>query len=218
MLAKTGAKERERARSAVPEQGLSRSFSTSVADDKGEVSDSGPTDEQLMARYQKGEEAGFEEIYARYSKKIYQFLLRRSGNPDASAELFQETFLRVHKGRDLYRPELSFKTWIYTIANNIARDWFREQSQSRKARVLEKKQDCDENSFEGSVPDGSSKLISFKEAFARLTHEQREALILSRFDGLRYEEIAKVTGRSTDAVNQLIQRAMRRLRECVDEP
>lgn len=196
---------------------LPRSFFGSVSSHRDEASASTLTDEELMVRYQNGEESGFEEIYARYSKKIYQFLLRRLGNPDACAELFQETFLRVHKGRALYRPEMPFKAWLYTIANNIARDWFREQSKSRKAQIFEKKEDYDENSVEGTVPDGSTKLISFNEAFSRLTEEQRQALILSRFHGLRYEQIGKVTGRSTEAVNQLIQRAMRHLRECMDE-
>lgn len=61
------------------------------------------TDEELMARYQGGDEAAFEEIYARYGRKIYGFLVRRLGQADDCAELFQETFLRLHKGRALYR-------------------------------------------------------------------------------------------------------------------
>jgi RNA polymerase sigma-70 factor (ECF subfamily) len=169
-----------------------------------------------MVAYQNGDESGFEHIYARYSNKIYQFLLRRSENPDISGELFQETFLRVHRGRGLYRPQMPFKTWLYTIANNILRDWFREQRKSKERQVFANKEDSGENRFEGAVPDGSTKLISFKQALARLTDDQREVLILSRFHGLRYEEIGKVTGRSIEAVNQLIQRAMRQLRDLID--
>lgn len=51
-----------------------------------------------MIRYQAGDEAAFEEIYGRYSKKIYGFIMRRLANPDTSADLFQETFLRLHRG------------------------------------------------------------------------------------------------------------------------
>ena len=47
-------------------------------------------DEELMARYQNGESAAFAEIYARYSKRIYGFLVRRVGNPDDCAEIFQD--------------------------------------------------------------------------------------------------------------------------------
>ena len=169
--------------------------------------------EELMKRYQSGDKAAFEEIYSRYGKKIYGFLIRRLGQPDDCAELFQETFLRVHKARSLYRPEMPFKAWVYTIANNLVRDRLRT-----KARAgLSQRFDGDENALAEMIPDGRHKLASFKEAFAKLTDDQREAIVLSRFQGLRYEEIGRVMDRSTEAVNQLIQRAMHHLRECLDE-
>jgi RNA polymerase sigma-70 factor (ECF subfamily) len=172
------------------------------------------SDEELMERYQSGDEGAFEEIYARYGKKIYGFLMRRLRQPDDSAELFQETFLRLHRGRSSYRPEMAFKAWIYTIANNLVRDRIRSNGRSRDFQVFGK----DENSIEQVVPDGFHQLMSFKEALSSLTDDQREAFILSRFDGLKYEEIGRVMGRSTEAVNQLLQRALRQLRRYTDEP
>ena len=171
------------------------------------------SDEQLMKRYQDGDEASFEEIYSRYGKKIYGFLIRRVGQADDCAELFQETFLRLHKGRSLYRPEMPFKAWVYTIANNLVRDKLRSKARSGVAEVLTDGKDR----IEETVLDGRHMLVSFKEVFTRLTDDQKEAVILSRFQGLGYEEIGRVMGRSTEAVNQLIQRAMHHLRECIDE-
>jgi len=196
-----------------PKKTLSRSFLGSTSYYESKPLASSLSDEQLMIRYQNSDEAAFEEIYARYAKKIYGFLMRRLGQPDDCAELFQETFLRLHKGRLSYKPEMSFKTWLYTIANNLVRDSLRIKMRSKSARATE---DI-ENMIERAIPDGNYKLQSFKEAFASLTDDQREAIVLSRFEGLRYEEIAKVMGRSTEAVNQLIQRAMGHLRECMDE-
>lgn len=170
------------------------------------------TDEELMALYQNGDEAAFEEIYARYAKNIYRFLKRRLGHEDNCAELFQETFFRLHRGRAIYKTELSFKTWLYTIAHNLIRDRFRDKKISRTSQLSA----LTENVTERAVPDGSRALTSFKEAFETLTDEQKEAIILSRFEGLRYTEIAAIMGRSTDAVNQLVQRAMRHLRESMD--
>jgi len=192
---------------------LARSFLSTVSYYKSEALCSSFSDEELMRRYQTGDETAFEEIYARYSKKIYGFLMRRLANPETSAELFQETFLRLHRGRSLYRPEMPFKTWLYTIANNLLRDSLRAKGRSKVARASE----GNENSVEAAIPDGSYKLQSFKEALARLTDDQKEALVLSRFDGMKYDEIGRVMGRSTEAVNQLVQRAMRHLRECADE-
>ena len=192
---------------------MPRSFLGSASHCEGTLQDSSHTDEQLMTRYQDSDEAAFEEIYARYAKKIYGFLVRRLGQPDDCAELFQETFLRLHRGRSSYKPEMPFKTWLYTIANNLVRDSLRMKRRSSTVHATE----ATENHASCATPDGSYKLQSFKEAFASLTDDQKEAIVLSRFEGLKYEEISQVTGRSTAAVNQLIQRALRHVRQCADE-
>ena len=195
-----------------PKKTLPRSFFGSTPYYESTPLASSLSDEQLMIRYQDSDEAAFEEIYARYGKKIYGFLMRRLGQPDDCAELFQETFGRLHRGRSFYKPEMSFKTWLYTIAHNLIRDRFRDKKFSRTSQLSA----LTENIIEKAVPDGSLTHASFNEAFEALTEEQKEAIILSRFDGLRYDEIAAVMGRSTDAVNQLVQRAMRHLRESMD--
>jgi len=195
-----------------PKKTLPRSFFGVASHYESTPLASSLSDEQLMIRYQENDEAAFKEIYARYDKKIYGFLMRRLGQPDDCAELFQETFLRLHRGRSSYKPELSFKTWLYTIAHNLIRDRFRDKKFSRTSQLSAPT----ENLIERAAPDGSRALASFKEAFETLTDEQKEAIILSRFEGLRYTEIAAIMGRSTDAVNQLVQRAMRHLRESMD--
>ncbi len=139
--------------------------------------------------------------------------MRRLTNHDTSAELFQETFLRLHRGRALYRPEMPFKPWLYTIANNIIRDRFK----AKEPKIAALGEGEDAEIATGAVPDGSHALFSFKEAVGSLTEDQREALVLSRFQGLKYEQIGRVMGRSTQAVNQLIQRALHLLRKCTDE-
>jgi RNA polymerase sigma-70 factor (ECF subfamily) len=192
---------------------MGRSFSSVLSYYKGEASVSSRSDEELMIAYQAGDTAAFEEIYNRYGKKIYGFLMHRLTNPDTSAELFQETFLRLHRGRDLYRPGMPFKPWLYAIANNLVRDRLKAK-QPKIARIAAE----DAENLTPAVPDGSHTLVSFREAMASLTQDQREALILSRYEGLSYEQIGRVMGRSTEAVNQLIQRALRQLRKCMDEP
>lgn len=171
------------------------------------------SDEALMAGYQDGDEGAFEEIYARYANSIYKFFLRRLGQPAVCAELFQETFLRVHKARHSFRTEMSFKTWLYAIASNLMRDTLKSKSWSKTVQLSDK----GESFLQKAIPSGGHKLLSFKEAFATLTEDQKEAIILSRFQGLKYEEIAKIMGRSADAVNQLIQRALFHLRKMTDE-
>lgn len=196
-----------------PGKTLPRSFLSAASYNNSTALISPLSDDQLMIRYQDGDEGAFEEIYARYGKKIYGFLMRRLGQPDDCAELFQETFLRLHRGRSSYNPEMPFKAWLYTIANNLVRDRLRIKMRSRSTPMTE----GIENKIERAIPDGNYKLRSFKEAFGSLTDDQREAIVLSRFEGLKYEEISRVTGRSTEAVNQLIQRALHHLRQCADD-
>jgi RNA polymerase sigma-70 factor (ECF subfamily) len=107
---------------------------------------------------------------------------------------------------------MPFKPWLYTIANNLIRDRFKAK-EPKIALIAEE----DAENLTRAIPDGSHTLISLKEAMASLTEDQREALILSRLQGLGYEQIGTVMGRSTAAVNQLIQRALRQLRKCMDE-
>lgn len=170
-------------------------------------------DEDLMLRYQNADYEAFTEIYARYNRKIYHFLMRRLGNPDDCAELFQETFFRVHRGRSSYRSGMCFRTWLYTIANNLVRDSLRSKMRYKPSPPTDRLR----HGIDGVIPDGNYKLQVFKQAFDGLSDDQKEAIVLSRFEGLKYEEIARVTGRSTDAVNQLIQRGLRRLREYADD-
>ena len=90
MVVKASPKEKARSQTDVREKDASRSVSASGAYYRNEALASSLSDEELMALYQKGDEGAFEEIYARYGKKIYGFLMRRLGNPDNSAELFQD--------------------------------------------------------------------------------------------------------------------------------
>jgi RNA polymerase sigma factor (sigma-70 family) len=146
-----------------PKKTLSRSFFGSTSYYESKPLASSLSDEQLMIRYQDSDEAAFEEIYARYGKKIYAFLMRRLGQPDDCAELFQETFLHLHRGRSSYKPEMAFKTWLYTIANNLVRDNLRIKMRSKSARATEGV----ENTIERAIPDGNYKLQSFHHLHAR---------------------------------------------------
>lgn len=197
---------------SMTKKALVRSFMGILSYYKGEPACASLTDEDLMIRYQAGDEHAFEEIYARYSKKIYGFIMRRLMNSDTSAELFQDTFLHLHRGRALYRPEMPFKPWLYAIANNLIRDRFKAK-EPKIAEIAEGEDAENAGGANGTILDGGHALLSFKEAIGSLTEDQREALVLSRFQGLKYEQIGRVMGRSTEAVNQLIQRALCRLRK-----
>lgn len=166
-----------------------------------------------MRRYAAGDVSAFRALYSRYEKRIYNFFVRRLGNPDRASDLFQEAFLRLHGNRHRFDSRQSFAAWFFTIANNLVRDDLR----GRRGIQF---QDLEEEELSlaspGAGPEQMMELSELKEkiesALATVPDAQKEVLLLSRFEGLRHSEIAEITGRSEVAVRQLLYRVLRNLR------
>ena len=77
------------------------------------------TDEDLMLEYQGGSSAAFDELYQRYEQKIYNYILHLVRDSERTAELFQDTFLQLHRSRSSYDPGRGFAPWIFRIARNL---------------------------------------------------------------------------------------------------
>jgi len=71
-----------------------------------------------MTAFQGGDDAAFEQLYARYRRSIYQFVYRRMANGPRAEELTQEVFMGLIRSRGSWRQEASFKTYLYRIAFN----------------------------------------------------------------------------------------------------
>lgn len=171
------------------------------------------TDEKLMTMYAGGKAFAFRELFSRYEKRIYNFFLRRLGDPDRAADLFQETFLRLHRNRHRFDSRYPFAAWFYAIANNLVRD------ELRRKRVVQfetiEAEDCLPPSGLAG-PEESMTGAESREKIARaletLPEAQKEVLILSRFEGLKHAMVARITGRSEVAVRQLLYRALHSVR------
>ena len=175
------------------------------------------SDEELMAQYQKEDMNAFNLLYLRYEKKIYNYFLRHFGNPERSAELFQETFLNVHRYRDRYDPNLPFRAWIFTIASNISKNEFKRATRAREVFEHEEVnyEFIEDTRTESPVSSLERKELSDKieQALQSLPESQREVIILSKYQGLSYAQIAKITNSSVGAVKQKAHRGFASLRE-----
>ena len=80
------------------------------------------SDEALMADYQRGDATAFEMLFRRYKDRVYGYFVRRFNDREAAEDLFQSTFLRVHRARRDYDTNRPFATWIFAIASNLGRD------------------------------------------------------------------------------------------------
>ena len=170
-------------------------------------------DEKLMARLLAGEQDALRILYERHARPLYNFARRLLMDPAGAEEVLQETFLRVYRDRAGFRPVAAFKTWAFTIARNLCLDILR--SAPRRSEVS--RDPLPEVADPAPTPldrlDRAEREDAVRRGLAQLSAEDREVLLLSRYRGLRYREIAAIVGASEDAVKMRAHRALNRLRE-----
>ena len=85
-------------------------------------------DEQLLADYRHGDRNSFAQLMQRYQRELYHFLVRFLGDRAAAEDVFQETFLQVHQSAEQFDLSRRFRPWLFTVADNKARDLIRSQA------------------------------------------------------------------------------------------
>lgn len=170
------------------------------------------TDEVIMEAVKNGNLREATLLFERYNKRIFHFLARMTMDRDLAEDLTQNVFLRIIKYRLTYREGASFQAWIYQIARNV----FSDHYQSAKNRYsdfvdVEKVQDRMADLDESQAQNEKEALL--ERSMARLTHEQREILILTRFQQMKYEAVAELMDTTVANIKVKVHRALVRLRE-----
>lgn len=154
-------------------------------------------------------------LFERHNKMLFGYYVRLTGDREMSEDFVQEVFLRIMKYRHTFRGESKFTTWMYTIARNVQMDnirrWYREQA------VTTNTNDETPEAVSGEPVDHLYDTGILREAILRLSPEKREALLLNRFEGMKYREIAGTVGCSIENVKIRIHRAVRDLRKIYTE-
>lgn len=166
------------------------------------------TDDTLMARVRDGDLPALGPLFDRHHAALLNFYLRTLGNRAASEDLMQEVFFRILKYRRTYRPGSRFVTWMYQIARHTRVDYFRKRHEEIEW----------DDTFAAPVEEGDPAERAqcrhrLALAMRQLPEEKREILVLSRFQGLRYEAIAQLLKCEVGAVKVRVHRAVRELRE-----
>lgn len=161
----------------------------------------------LMERFIGGDEGAFDALFERHAAQVHAYLRRMVG-PAAADDLTQIAFLSVVRSRDRFRRGARFRSWLYAIASNAARD------HARRARFEQPTAggELPERAAESTLPDPALER-AVQAALARLPHAQREAIVLHRFEGLSFSEIAGVLGLSESAVKVRAHRGYVQLRK-----
>jgi RNA polymerase sigma-70 factor, ECF subfamily len=156
------------------------------------------TDEELMTAYIAGDKSAFRELFKRYTPLLQRAMARDLRSPEEASDLVQQTFLHLHRSRLDFEPGRKLKPWIFTIALNLKREYFR-RSKRRHETSLE--DDRVAEPFEG--PRGQERSDAAREtalALRALPAEHREVIELHWLAGLSFPEVAEAVGSTVAAV------------------
>jgi len=170
------------------------------------------SDESLMIAVKKGDLDSMAPLFESYQVRLFNFFLRLTYNRDLSQDLTQNVFYRIIKYRNTYNPEYKFRTWMYQMARNILADHY-EKNKLTTSDYYEADKITGNIENEFDEIEKKEQHQELYEAMSKLSDEQRELLILSRFHGLKYEEISKINETSVGAIKVKIHRAINKLRE-----
>jgi len=182
---------------------------------------SNDTDLVLMARVKEGDEEAFRELIERYQRPVINMIYRSIGDAWEAEDLAQRVFLQVFRSAGRYQATAKFTTWLFTITHNTILNEYRRRSR-HAAESLDTLTDGEESGMQFADPrtaDPAQEVIErelqekIQVAIQELPEAQRTAVILCRFEGQAYAEIAAVLGCSVSAVKSLLHRARETLKE-----
>jgi RNA polymerase sigma-70 factor (ECF subfamily) len=172
-----------------------------------------------MLRVQQDDASAFERLIQTYQARLVRILQHLIGSQASAEDLAQDVFLRVWRARKSYQPTARFATWLFHIAHNVASNAVRDRKRRKEFQVA----NPDPNqsavfSIEqmaiastGAMPvrklDKVERADMVRMAVEALNERQRMALLLCKFEGLSYQEIADTMELSVQAVKSLLSRA-----------
>lgn len=184
-------------------------------------------DVRLMLRVRDDDAGAFEELVARYQDRLITVLSHLVGGRHHAEDLAQDVFLRVFRARKTYEPGAKFSTWLFTIANNVASNALRSRSRRKEVNLSPRPNESAAMPLEhmaaeasGMMPtrqlDRSERAEVVRQAIEGLNERQKMALLLSKFEGMSYAEIAETMDLSTKAIKSLLSRARVNLRQLLE--
>lgn len=163
-----------------------------------------------MTRTARGDMNAFEELVSRHQQSALNVAYRFLGDRTLSEDAAQEAFLRILAAAGRYRPTASFRTYLFSVIWHLCVDVRRKEGR-RAVESLPGRESPAEGPAEAVMRDERSALV--RQALQELPSRQKMALVLKHYEDLSYQEIARALGCSVRAVDALLTRARRRLRD-----
>jgi RNA polymerase sigma-70 factor (ECF subfamily) len=168
-------------------------------------------DTSLIQAIKQGELSAWAEIIKRYQQPIYYFIARMVKNHQQAADLTQQVFVKAYKRVRQLKDAAQFKPWLYKIALNQCRNYFRIIQRYVFVDVNEANL-VDDGSVLDDIIDQETRNC-LKQAVDKLPKRQRLTVLFRVYQGLNYKEIADILGCSPDTVKANYHHALNRLKD-----
>ena len=183
-----------------------------------------PHDDDLLVRQcQQGSQGAFSEIVRRHQDSVYSICVRMVGRPTEAEDLAQETFLRLYRSLDRFRPGARLRPWLHKIAMNLCLDALRKV----KGATLSL-DEPGEGPYEPRTPDRDAypedaalrreRRLDVQEALLRLPGDYRAPLVLRYLGECSYQEIAETLGVPVSTVETRLFRGKKMLGQIMNPP
>jgi RNA polymerase sigma-70 factor (ECF subfamily) len=173
------------------------------------------SDFDLLDRFEDGDQGALEEIVLRYQRPIFFFILRMVWNETDAADLSQKTFIKAFRNIGRFDRRSNFKTWLYRIAINVCKNHFRDDPRRREVDI-EGMVFADQENPLGHIISEEER-IGLSSALNELPEKQRHTVMLRVYQGLKYREIAAITGCSEGTAKANFHFGVKRLRKILKD-
>ena len=171
------------------------------------------SDRRLLEDCCRGDPVALAQLLERHRDRLWRFLVRVTGNRADAEDLLQETFLRAIRGREAFRGAGQVSTWLYAIALNLVRSRWRREARRPEPQEVARRLAPVRPRDPAEQASQNERAERVRKGLDALSEPQRVALILSRYEGLTYEEIGRIEECSVDAVKQRVRRGLKALTE-----
>lgn len=182
-------------------------------------------DTRSMMEFAAGGDEAFDRIIENFQRQVYGTIYRYVGDRHLAEDCAQEVFLRLYRMRKSYRPTARLSTLIYRITTNLCLNFIRDGKRRRTVSLDEPRGQADTAMKAGLAAKDAGEVSARLEAEERarivraalekIPPRQRIAILLHRFEGLSYAEVAGVMDISIAAVKSLLSRARSSLAEAL---
>jgi len=166
----------------------------------------------LIRQAARGNVEAFNLLVSRWEKRVYNYLLRLTGNREDALDLAQDVFLKAYQNLRKLDDPGRFAPWLYRIAHNEAYSMF------RKRRPEADVDEVDPGSTGSGITVGGTSVFPMELSLAvaaaldRLTADQREAVVLKMYQGFKFEEMADILGCPVSTVKSRLYTALELLK------